>query len=350
MEVNNKYEDMDNRSNTDDLIINYFSEGLKDAELLTLQKWIESSAENKNYFNRQQELWFSCIAAKDMSAFDSQQALNYFFKRTAPNKQQIINKEKMSIGRRSWSVAVAVVLALLFITSYVTFKQANKQILEQFADVVIEAPIGSRTKMYLPDGTLVWLNCDSKITYSQGFGVKDREVTLSGEAYFEVEKNEEQSFIVKTEELKVTVLGTKFNVKNYPKEDEVAITLQEGSIVVCNNLKEENDIRLSPNQMVFLNKHEQKMRIVNVNASNSMEWTNGYLFFDEVLLADIIKELERNYNVNIMLEDNALETFRFYGNFDVREQTIEEVLDVLTRTNKVNYKIEGRKIYLNSKE
>ena len=324
----------------DDLIIKHFAEVLDDVELKELHKWIDSSAENKAYFYRQQELWFSCIAAKDMTGFDTQKGFDYFSERKASNK-----KRKL-FYRRYWYAAA--VLALLFITSYGTFKQTNKQIIEQFADVIIEAPIGSRTKMYLPDGSLVWLNCDSKITYSQGFGVKNREVTLSGEAYFEVVKNKKQSFIVKTEELDVKVLGTKFDFKNYPEEEEVAITLQEGSIMVCNNLKKENDIRLFPDQKVFFNKSEKKMHVINVNASNSKEWTNGYLFFDEVLLPDIIKDLERNYNVSITLEDKVLETFRFYGNFVVREQSIEEILEVLAKTNKIKYKIEEKNIILTS--
>ena len=101
---------------------------------------------------------------------------------------------------------------------------------------------------------------------------------------------------------------------------------------------------LKPNERALLNKQTGKMEIESVTASNASEWTDGYLFFNEELLPDIVRELERSYNVKIQLADTTLNSFRFYGNFTRREQTIEEVMEVLSSTGKIKYKKEGREI------
>jgi ferric-dicitrate binding protein FerR (iron transport regulator) len=202
--------------------------------------------------------------------------------------------------------------------------------------------------MYLPDGTLVWLNAGSKITYSQGFGVDERTVHLTGEGYFEVTKNEKKPFRVKTEELHVNVLGTKFNFSNYPDNEEAIVSLIEGKVMADNAIGKNEQVSLSPDEKVFLNKKTGQMRILQHRAQSAAAWTNGYLFFDEELLPDIIKELERSYNVSIRITDKSLETFRFYGDFTREEQTIEEILNLLVSTNKLKYTIQGKEIALSA--
>lgn len=105
----------------------------------------------------------------------------------------------------------------------------------------MEAPLGSRTKLTLPDGTLVWLNAGSRITYSQGFGVGNRKIELIGEGYFEVKRNEEVPFLVKTNSLLVKVLGTKFNFRDYPDDAEAIVSLSEGKVALNNLLKKEKE-------------------------------------------------------------------------------------------------------------
>ena len=101
---------------------------------------------------------------------------------------------------------------------------------------------------------------------------------------------------------------------------------------------------LAPDERAILNKTNGRMTVETVTASNASQWTDGYLFFDEELLPDIVKELERSYNVTIRIANDSLNTFRFYGNFVRREQSIQEVLDALASTEKIQYKIEERNI------
>ena len=226
----------------------------------------------------------------------------------------------------------------------ISYGQGEVNVKDTFADISVEAPLGSKTKLYLPDGTLVWLNAGSRMTYSQGFGVDNRKVELEGEGYFEVKRNEKIPFFVKTKDLQLQVLGTKFNFRDYPEDHEVVVSLLEGKVGLNNLLREEKEAVLSPDERAVLNKANGLLTVESVTASNASQWTDGYLFFDEELLPDIAKELERSYNVKIHIANDSLKTFRFYGNFVRREQNIQEVLEALASTEKMQYKIEERNI------
>ncbi len=208
-----------------------------------------------------------------------------------------------------------------------------------FADIVIEAPVGARTCMYLPDGTQVWLNACSRLTYSQGFGINDRNLKLEGEGYFEVSHNEQLPFIIHTQEVDVTVLGTQFNFKNYADDSEASVSLLSGKVKLSNHLRQEETLYLQPNEKVTLNKLTGEMKTTRTQVQNSKIWTHDELFFDEELLEDIAKKLMRNYDVKIEVAD-SLKNTRFYGSFKMSGSTIEQVLETISSTNRMKYKQE----------
>lgn len=321
----------------DELIVNYLTGHLTGNMLEELKKWIDASPDNKKYFVEQQEIWFSAMNCELVDKYNKNRAFAIFKER--------INIEKRSNNRKAingWRYVAAVVL-LLIIGGF-SYWMGRLNIKNRFANIAIEAPLGARTKLVLSDGTLVWLNSGTRMTYSQGFGVVNREVILEGEGYFEVTKNKEIPFVVRTKELGLKVLGTKFNFRDYPEDKEVVVSLLEGKVELDNFLRLDKKCSLKSDERALLNKQTGKMEIESVIASNSSEWTAGYLFFDEELLPDIVRELERSYNVKIQLADTTLNNFRFYGNFTRKEQTIEEVMEVLSSTGKIEYTIEGREI------
>jgi ferric-dicitrate binding protein FerR (iron transport regulator) len=211
----------------------------------------------------------------------------------------------------------------------------------------VEAPQGSRTQMTLPDGTKVWLNAGSKISYTQGFSLVNRLVMLVGEGYFEVAHNEQLPFRVSSKNLQVSVLGTKFNFRDYPADAEAAVSLAEGKVALDDlvHLGKET-IYLKPNQRAVMNKQSGEISVEDYAVSNTIQWTNGNLIFDGEPLKDIIKDLERSYNVKITIADKKLLTVRFYGDFVRQEQSLNEVLDALSATGKIHYKSEGKNITL----
>lgn len=326
----------------DELIANYLTEGLDKNALDELKTWIAASAENQQYFIRQREIWFSAVSREAASVYDKDKAFENFRNRVESQK------EIQSTSRRGFSLSAlwryAAVVAIIIAVGCISYWQGEVNVKDTFADISVEAPLGSKTKLYLPDGTLVWLNADSRMTYSQGFGVDNRKVELEGEGYFEVKRNEKIPFFVKTKDLQLQVLGTKFNFRDYPEDHEVVVSLLEGKVGLNNLLREEKEAVLSPDERAVLNKANGLLTVESVTASNASQWTDGYLFFDEELLPDIAKELERSYNVKIHIANDSLKTFRFYGNFVRREQNIQEVLEALASTEKMQYKIEERNI------
>lgn len=326
----------------DELIANYLTEGLDKNALDELKTWIAASAENQQYFIRQREIWFSAVSREAASVYDKDKAFENFRNRVESQK------EIQSTSRRGFSLSAlwryAAVVAIIIAVGCISYWQGEVNAKDTFADISVEAPLGSKTKLYLPDGTLVWLNAGSRMTYSQGFGVDNRKVELEGEGYFEVKRNEKIPFFVKTKDLQLQVLGTKFNFRDYPEDHEVVVSLLEGKVGLNNLLREEKEAVLSPDERAVLNKANGLLTVESVTASNASQWTDGYLFFDEELLPDIAKELERSYNVKIHIANDSLKTFRFYGNFVRREQNIQEVLEALASTEKMQYKIEERNI------
>ena len=326
----------------DELIANYLTEGLDKNALDELKTWIAASAENQQYFIRQREIWFSAVSREAASVYDKDKAFENFRNRVESQK------EIQSTSRRGFSLSAlwryAAVVAIIIAVGCISYWQGEVNVKDTFADISVEAPLGSKTKLYLPDGTLVWLNAGSRMTYSQGFGVDNRKVELEGEGYFEVKRNKKIPFFVKTKDLQLQVLGTKFNFRDYPEDHEVVVSLLEGKVGLNNLLREEKEAVLSPDERAVLNKANGLLTVESVTASNASQWTDGYLFFDEELLPDIAKELERSYNVKIHIANDSLKTFRFYGNFVRREQNIQEVLEALASTEKMQYKIEERNI------
>jgi ferric-dicitrate binding protein FerR (iron transport regulator) len=334
------------KSHTGTLLAGYFSGNLCAEERHELNTWINAASENKEYFLSMQEIWFSTISASDDNQrFDKGKAYQRFLARIGKGSGAGRHNNRWRI---LWqSVAAAVVLGIVAHTS---FRQGSGHVKSRFTDITVEAPSGSRVKTYLPDGTLVWLNTGSKIAYSQGFGFSERKVNLSGEGYFEVTKNEKLPFSVQTEELDVNVIGTTFNFRNYPDDLEATISLLEGKVLVNNQVKKGESSVLLPDQKIFLDKKSGEMRLIRVNGQNTVEWKNGYLFFDDELLPDIVKELERNYDVHIILTHPKLEKLRFYSCFIREELSIEEIVDILASTGNLQYSKNGKEIRLSLKQ
>lgn len=333
------------QTNIEDLITTYFTQGLESEDLVVLQEWIKADLANREQFLRMREVWFSSVGANEASRYDKDKAFDRFLSRTKKNETKKRRPQRSYLYTLLYGAAA---IALLCIISYTSYQSGGEQVKKQFADMVIEAPLGSKTKLYLPDGTLVWLNAGSRITYSQGFGVEERKLQLIGEGYFEVVKNEELPFQINTKELLLQVLGTKFNFRNYLEDEEVSVSLLEGKVSLQNCLKDKHLCYLAPDQKAVLNKKNGKLEVSAAHAQLDSEWTNGFLFFDETLLPDIVKELERSYNVKIRIADDSLNTFRFYGNFIRKEQTIQEILDMLASTGKLKYSIHGKEVELTS--
>ena len=288
-----------------------------------------------------EEVWFSSVSEESLSKYDKEAAFAAFQKRVTETKRP----QKTKTHRLGWLKYAAAVVAIVAV-GYFSFKGGQSEVKSGFGDIVIETPQGSRTQLALPDGSKVWLNAGSTISYSQGFGYTVRIVRLIGEGYFEVARNEELPFSVESDNVEVKVLGTKFNFRDYPSDAEATVSLAEGSVSMNSRKNPADDRLLKPGQRATVDKRTGQIRVEDYEVVNAKQWTNGRLIFDGEPLQEIVNTLERSYNVKITIVDKSLLPLRFYGDFLRQEQTLSEVLDALVQTGKIRYEQEGKNVRL----
>lgn len=341
------------KEHINDLIIQLLSGELSAEEQQELKAWIDAVPENRKYFNEWQEIWFSSTLPDDLRKYDSTIAYKAFVERMKEAKQvkstsdNESNATKRSIHLFSarW-MRYAAMVVVVCLMGYIGYRGGQSQISSEFADIVVQAPQGSRTNMQLPDGTTVWLNAGSKLTYSQGFGIKNRKVELEGEGYFEVKKNAKLPFSVSSAAVCINDIGTAFNFRDYPNDAEAEIVLAEGAISLDNLVKKGQTEVMSPGDRVVLDKHTGKMRKDTYDAELTKQWTAGQIVFDGESLNAIASKIERSYNVKVVIASPSLKQFHFYGNFKQQETTLRDVLDVLEATGKLRYRIDKNKVTL----
>ena len=320
----------------DDLIVRFFTDDLTADERLELDNWKVESPDNHAHFEQLEEIWFSVANPDAAGRFHKERAYIEFLKRVA-----VARKVERSRGRR-WPIllkyaAVAVLTVGLF--PYLFYNIDRQGLLSAFTNIYVEAPLGSTTKMLLPDGTQVWLNAGSKVSYSQGFGVENRNVSLTGEGYFEVTKNKQLPFTVNSNNLSVRVLGTKFNFRDYATDDEVVVDLAEGSVVLDVADYSDRHYQLRPNQRAVFSKTSRQVYIGDCVATNASQWTDGAIVLDGKSMKDIALQLSRSYNADVEITNQRAASMHFYGSFTRRSQSLKDVLDALSSTGKIRYRM-----------
>jgi transmembrane sensor len=228
----------------------------------------------------------------------------------------------------------------------------------------ISVPIGSKSEISLTDGTKIWLNSGSKLTYDDYSGAQTREVFLEGEAFFDVVENKNKPFIVRTTDIYIKVLGTKFNVRSYPDDNIIEATLVSGIIEIeeINPGKEQKmNITLRPNQKVTFTKKAhmaeagkspdkklpakpvEKISIIKkVDPEIITSWKDDKLIFNNEPFKSLLPKLERWYNVEIQLSDTSIYGYRYTGMFE--KETVEQALNALKLATPFEYTIYKNKI------
>lgn len=209
---------------------------------------------------------------------------------------------------------------------------------EQINKVII--PYGKKSMIMLSDGTRVWLNAGSQLVFPSNFLNKTRQVMLIGEAFFDVAKNTEKPFVVRTTDICIHVLGTRFDISAYPEDKLIQTVLVEGKVNLKYSgkgiLNREYSVEMSPNQMVLVDKStgESKSQIVDI--SKYVSWKEGMLEFEKVDLVRAIKQVERYYNIKIHLADPMIGSFKLSGKLDLKDEP-EEVLNVIKLTVPIDW-------------
>lgn len=203
-------------------------------------------------------------------------------------------------------------------------------------------PRGKTHKIRLADGSFVHLNAGSKLRFPTYFKGEARIVSLTGEAYFEIAKNDKIPFIVNTESIDITVLGTKFNISAYASDLKIETVLLEGSVALSGDKLQEK--LLKPGQLGAWDIQKNNLNIKEVASHNYIAWTKGELLFYKKSFQEILRTLERKYNVEIVNKYPELNTGRYRASF--HEESIEEVMETFTESRLFDYHISNNKIII----
>ena len=210
-------------------------------------------------------------------------------------------------------------------------------------------PYGERIQIVLSDGSIVHLNSGSNLRYPVRFAkATSREVFLDGEAYFEVSKDDYASFIVHSNDIDTKVYGTEFNISAYKNDDALEVVLVEGSLGVSVNKEGEGnrkEVVLVPNEKASFDKIGQAITTGTVQIEKYVLWKDGVLYFEEDRFENILRKLERHYNVSIQNNNKALNNKRFTGSFET--ETIDQVLKVFSNYSSFEYTLNGNIIQIN---
>ncbi|MBO9585067.1 MAG: DUF4974 domain-containing protein [Flavobacterium sp.] len=359
---------------TSEIINKYLSNEASEKEVQALFDWIEASEENKQQFIKAKKIW-------------ALTTLSSGFVATAPAIQ---TKPKKSNRRYLQYAATFLVLLGLGTTIYLfnSKSDAPKEIVLELGDGRLEyisgktetkllnnkgvlvakkfpneivyfgkvqdqkviyntlsVPYGKRFKLKLSDGTAVSLNSGTILRYPEQFGLNgNRNVYLTGEAFFEVAKDKSHPFIVHANQADIEVLGTTFNISAYPENPTVNSTLIEGSIQMSEALNSSNTILLKPNQMATWQNNSKKLFVKEVDPMLYVAWTKGELTFKDTPFSTIAKMIQRTYDVEIINENSDLARQNFTGTINISASSVENILDLLKRDTPFNYSIQHKTI------
>ncbi len=253
-------------------------------------------------------------------------------------------KRKLFIHRFThvYSKVAAILLLPLIIAGGLTFSYLGRLSVitataaERSVSSVIHAPMGARVSFNLPDGTAGWLNSGSSLTYSLPFN-DNRKVTLDGEAWFDVIRNEKSPFEVSAGSSKIKVLGTSFNVSAYRGVQYIEVVLQQGKVEFSSGDLPQKVIMSPLQKLVFSN---DKINLTVTDPSKYKAWTDGKLVFRGDNMAEVARRIECWYNVKVILADQDLQKFSFRATFE--DDSLEEVFRLLSMTSPIGYKIAPR--------
>ena len=235
-------------------------------------------------------------------------------------------------------------IALLFSLTYMLMEPKHHVETPIHAIRETITSIGEYRTVELSDGTKITLNANTTLSYPKAFSGGTREVSLKGEAFFDVAHNPDKPFVVSTDNgMKIQVLGTVFNVRSYPEDLNVETTLVSGKVKVVEE-RDKKTVVLNPSQRATYVKNEDKLIVDNVQTENFTAWRRGKLIYDETPIRQVIGDLKRKYRIAISVESPEIMDYKYTGEFD--NLSIEQIMDLFEVSSPILYKMKDNQITL----
>jgi transmembrane sensor len=362
----------------EETVVKYITGTATGSERQEVLSWLKESNDNRRYFDELKDIYEAAKSVQESTSYNTEKSWERVKSKHYRHQLEKLQENNSNDSRKLWkeimryaaifTVAITALFYGLFLTKGKPLTASN--------DVwsTIEAPFGSRAHLTLADSTEVWLNAGSKLRYRSSFAKNNRKVYLDGEAYFNVSHDDENQFVVKTSHVDIKVFGTEFNVKAYASENIIQTTLVKGSITLVGDLINKSgrqSVELKPNQTATyyitgmpekaessaqtcsipreelikpVIKSENLVILPKVNTAKYTSWKDPRWFIDGETMAELAVKLERRYNVKFVFNSANLEDYRFSGT--LKDETLEQVLNLMRLTSPINYSIENNVVVL----
>ena len=317
----------------DQLIANRLLGTITPDEGQFLDNWIAEKIENQRYYSEQKKLWNLFEVHQKMQKIDDRNAYHKI-------STKLFRRKRNNVFAYIQRIAALLLLPVAIISAIYIISE-KPVVREQFATVynTAETPLGMRSSLTLPDGTKVWLNAGSKLSYPVLFSDKWRQVSLSGEAYFEVKKDKKWPFMVNTGKMNIIVSGTTFNCNAYPENNVIQTVLVEGEVTLMNESATENET-LTPGDLAVFNTSSQQISKTKTDLQKYIAWKSGKLMFRDDNMSKVVEKLERWYNVQFEIKDKEIADYIYTATFI--DESLDQVLKMLSLSAPIRYTVSVR--------
>ncbi|MEH0152915.1 FecR domain-containing protein [Limibacter armeniacum] len=329
------------KNEMEQLIAKYLNKELTDAEASDLKHWLEKDKVNRQVFENIVGQWH--LSQEEVAASKVR-----VLQRIQTNQQ--VPTSTKTLPARSWfssyGYRVAAVLLLGLGLALVGLLKSEWWRANDVATAVYvekEAVLGQKLSFQLPDGSIVKLNAGSKLKYPSAFKGKNRDVQLTGEAFFDVARDEDHPFRIASNGVMVQVLGTSFNVRSYPDEQDVAVAVKTGKVAVS-GIETKNRVTLEPAQMATYSLADQSInkKTIEANDPSVFGWVDKHLVFRDENFDVVLTQLSRWYGVEFKVEQKKNMGKRFTANF--KNPSLVKVMESVSFVYGFNYKINGNRV------
>lgn len=245
-----------------------------------------------------------------------------------------------------WVQRIAAVLFIPVLLGGIWYYQKQDRLRKDLAVLMVTQEIitqpGTKTHLFLPDSTEVWLNASSSLRFPSAFVGNERRIGLEGEAIFKVYKNKKKPFVVSTSAMDVEAVGTEFNVSAYRGDLKFSTTLAEGKVKITDRLKSDKVMFLDPGAQLNYDTKSKTYRAENVRVQDVIAWRDGVLIFNETPFYEVVARLGRWFNADIQIDDQSIANYRFTGTFT--SESLGQVMELLTLSTPIAYSSSKRKV------
>lgn len=321
-----------------ELLLGYLKGSGSDEDEIIIQQWLNNTDTEHELSEESFRFWDEINPDRNINDYNGDHILDRIHHNIMIEEGTFSSKTKPKIRFINYLTRIAAILTIpLLIASLLLYFQ-NRSFNNAVSWAEIHAPYGTRTDFSLPDGSTGHLNGGSSLRFPTKFDRNVRDVKLVGEAYFDVISNHEKPFIVSTESIDVKVTGTSFNIMAYADEPKTEVTLKNGKVEV---FKKKNDKKISmgflkPSESFTYNYLTDSCKIQSVKTAERLSWIDGKLMFKYEPFEEVISRLNRWYNVNIVIKDESLNSYIYYGTF--HNETLDEVLKLFQVTAPLRFR------------